>query len=558
MRRIDRIRHIIAVALGIFMMISPAPLALAAIHSPLPVTWAMQAGVQAADGVFAAAFLPNTITIDAGDTVSFSGVGQAIYIPPQGKLAPPPWTSSLHALGGDVYDGVHAVASGILATAPYHLTFVKPGTYVCFDPLHPGMEGVVIVQPTGTPYPTDASSYNAVAAHEAEVDIAAGEQELAKTRAKVIDNANGTLTYVEDVDLPDVEGVQTPLQPLGKSSVRGRVTLTPQLDASVANGSAYSIAVSLTGLQPGGQYVGELRYASVTGPLVPGISTLYATADSRGRGELQGVVRSAGVPQGVWEYVVENAKMQPVAACSITAPAYAYAGCAPKSLTLHVGDTVVWREVGVHGIHAVAYEATNTAGSTSMLMVPTASGSHAFDGAGSASSNVLTSDTGYSLTFDAAGVYHFASPIDGVYHVAMTVTVLPASNRISVIAGDLSTTMPVQKIGKALFVPLQSAIGWMNVLGVSSQMNGLNVAIHTPFAGAIQHQVPIDGMAHFIVNGTLMGNLYVETANDPDVGSKAPYVCVNDLVNILNEIGVHTSFDGSIWSAPPASAQPTT
>lgn len=539
------------------MLMSPAPLAFAAINSPLPVNWTVQAGVQAADGVFAAAFLPNSITIDAGDSVSFSGVGQSIYLPPVGKLMPPPWTSSLHAFGGDVYDGSHAVASGVLTTVPYRLTFVKPGTYVYFDPVHPGMEGVVIVQAAGSPYPFDASSYNSVAAHEAEVDLAAGEQALAKVRAKVMDNANGTRTYIEDVDLPDADGVQTALEPLAGSAIHGSVTLTPQPNANDPNGT-YAILVQLAGGRAGDRYVGELRYAGVAGPSVPGVSTLWATADAQGRAVFQGTVRSAGVPQGVWEFVVLNAERQSVAACSVTAPAYAYAGYVPASLTIHVGDSVAWREVGVHGVHAVTYEATNTPDAVSSLMVPTASGSHSFDGIGNVSSNVLTSGSSYSLTFDEAGVYRFASPIDDVYHAVMIVNVLPSANRISVVAGALSTTMPAQRIGKAVFVPLQSAIVWMNAIGVSSRIHGLNVVIHAPAVATVSQQVPIEGMVHFAVNGTIIGNALTETAIDPDTGCKALYVCVNDFVNLLNEIGVHTSFDGSIWSAPPASTQPTT
>jgi plastocyanin len=113
-------------------------------------------------------YFPKDITIDAGDsvswtsataephTVTFLGTGQA---PPQDPFSPP--------AGSNTYSGQGYYNSGPLLGAPapgfiqsYTLTFDQPGTYTYICLFHPFMTGTVHVQAAGTPYPESQTAYD--------------------------------------------------------------------------------------------------------------------------------------------------------------------------------------------------------------------------------------------------------------------------------------------------------------------------------------------------------------------------------------------------------------
>lgn len=131
-----------------------------AVHSS-GITWQLQAGGARQDGALQAlAFLPHTITIDEGDTVTWTVAGEVHTITFLGNNAAPPGDPTVPQ-GGNTYDGTQFISSGILPPGQtYSVTFTKAGTYTyqCF--LHPPeMTGVVIVQPRGTPLPNAQGFY---------------------------------------------------------------------------------------------------------------------------------------------------------------------------------------------------------------------------------------------------------------------------------------------------------------------------------------------------------------------------------------------------------------
>ncbi len=131
-----------------------------AVHSA-GVAWQLQAGGARQGGALQAlAFLPPTITIDEGDTVTWTVAGEVHTITFLGNNAAPPGDPTVPQ-GGNTYDGTQFLSSGILPPGQtYSITFTKAGTYTyqCF--LHPPeMTGQVVVQPRGTPLPNPQGFY---------------------------------------------------------------------------------------------------------------------------------------------------------------------------------------------------------------------------------------------------------------------------------------------------------------------------------------------------------------------------------------------------------------
>lgn len=113
-------------------------------------------------------YYPNSITIDAGDTVTYKvasgGGGDAhtvTFVPPKMKIPSPLSVKDENPHGGTIVDGKKYVNSGILfGGQTFTLSFPKPGTYRILCLFHaPAMESTVIVQRAGSPYPYDQSYY---------------------------------------------------------------------------------------------------------------------------------------------------------------------------------------------------------------------------------------------------------------------------------------------------------------------------------------------------------------------------------------------------------------
>lgn len=119
-------------------------------------------------------FYPENITINAGDkivwklkssephTVTFPAPGEKIpeLIIPENNSSQRLQLNPLVVLpmGGSTYNGTILTGSGQMDIEPnfpqeYNLTFTKPGDFEYFCAFHGMMNGSVIVQPAGTPYP---------------------------------------------------------------------------------------------------------------------------------------------------------------------------------------------------------------------------------------------------------------------------------------------------------------------------------------------------------------------------------------------------------------------
>lgn len=164
--------------------------------------WQVLAGGGTADSaVVNMAFYPSTITIDVGDSVTWTFEGDAHTVTfLSGAPQPSPLDPSAGApAGGATYDGTGIVSSGIVPPIPGHntytLAFTKAGTfrYVCL--LHPGMAGTVIVQPAGTPYPMTQAQYDEASAIASQQSLAAGVAAMNAATTTSSKNPNGSTNY---------------------------------------------------------------------------------------------------------------------------------------------------------------------------------------------------------------------------------------------------------------------------------------------------------------------------------------------------------------------------
>lgn len=171
-------------------------------------TWTVKAGAAGADqGIQALRFRPQVITINEGDTVQWklTASEHTIFFPAGGKLpeliVPGKqkgqllWNAEIFFPSPKkTYDGKGPLSGGALLADPgapksYVITFTKAGTYNYVCAFHPGMEGKVIVQSSGSAYPKTQAEYDQIAAQEAQTTLA--KAQALRNAAKPIVTASG-------------------------------------------------------------------------------------------------------------------------------------------------------------------------------------------------------------------------------------------------------------------------------------------------------------------------------------------------------------------------------
>jgi plastocyanin len=176
---------------------------------PGGMTWKVAIGGEAPDhGIQANLFAPKSITINAGDTVTWT-MG-AVYdhtvtflsgakppdpfVPEQGgkKLRFNPLVA--FPQGGSTYAGKGMASSGFLhLKGNYSLTFTKPGRYEYLCLLHPGMTAAVVVQPAGKKLPATQADYDTVAAQQVGAALRQGRALVASAKITTTKGKTGTV-----------------------------------------------------------------------------------------------------------------------------------------------------------------------------------------------------------------------------------------------------------------------------------------------------------------------------------------------------------------------------
>jgi plastocyanin len=238
-----------------------------------PRVWHVLIGGQSEhQAVQAEGYYPHVITIDAGDTVTwtlntdeshsvtFTGTCEKLSCDP--KCQP---NSDIIPCGPHRYNGITAVDSSGRMIAPgynwddafrhggttYSLTFTRPGVNVYWDLSVSGMRGVVIVHPAGTPYPFTQAQYSKQARQQLRADLAAGKE--AKEGLRPVSRAtraDGTHLYHVALGTNPSERATLGLSPASGSGARGRARLS-EPGAGTSPAPAITVKVRLSGLVPG-------------------------------------------------------------------------------------------------------------------------------------------------------------------------------------------------------------------------------------------------------------------------------------------------------------------
>ncbi len=176
---------------------------------PSETTWKVAIGGETPDHrIQAQLFAPGTITINAGDTVTWT-MGAAfdhtvtflggsrvpdLFIPENNrKLLFNPLVALPQGL--NTYAGKGVANSGVLMAKDksYSLRFTKPGSYTYLCMLHPGMTGTVIVQRAGSPLPMNQAAYDKRGAQQVASATAKGQALLASAKVTKNKGAKGTV-----------------------------------------------------------------------------------------------------------------------------------------------------------------------------------------------------------------------------------------------------------------------------------------------------------------------------------------------------------------------------
>lgn len=151
-----------------------------------PLTWYVQAGgSQQNEALQALQYYPGTITIDAGDSITWkfpAGEPHTVAFLGPKSAPPPPNDPSVPApAGGTTYDGSTYTSSGfVLGGKTYTLTFPKAGTYTYYCLIHGEMVGKVVVQPAGTAYPATVGAVETQSASTLAADLTSASNVVAQ------------------------------------------------------------------------------------------------------------------------------------------------------------------------------------------------------------------------------------------------------------------------------------------------------------------------------------------------------------------------------------------
>jgi plastocyanin len=149
--------------------------------------WQATAGAQSEDqGIQALAFLPIELTVNVGDSITWTFPTEEIHTvtflcpTPPGSCTPtgrPPFATAPVTPDNFVYHGTEFVNSGtLIGGASYTVDFATPGTFSFVCLVHTQMTGTVHVQGVGTPYPFDQTAYDQQAQRQSRQLLVQGRQ----------------------------------------------------------------------------------------------------------------------------------------------------------------------------------------------------------------------------------------------------------------------------------------------------------------------------------------------------------------------------------------------
>lgn len=518
-------------------------------------TWQVAVGPMSRDGMMAMAFFPNVITIDAGDTVQFSGVGHTVTFPGKsGKLPPSTSPQAQMPAGGTSYNGSTFTSSGLMMGKPYALTFTKPGVYPYYCLLHPGMMGVVIVNPTGTAYPSTQAQYIAESARQEQADFAAGETAMHAFKLKSVRNANGTSTYYAQTDAAEPQAYAFNLHTVHSSAVTGSALIAFAQPPSRTNPDiTYSIAAKVAGLIPGKSYSAVLSEGkSGSGVTVAHSQFASVFVHSDGNATVTGSVQAAGLPQGVWNLDILNASHQVVATGLIDNPSFAYERFLPAKLVIHPGDQVIWTQTGVNEVHTVTFLPKGWKDIPSESLMPVPYGQHIYSGTGFFNSGFLIPGATYDLTFLQAGNYQYRCLLHDVMGMYGDVDVVPTKGVVTLALGNTILDVPAITRQGVTYVPLSAIEQLLTAGGITSQWNGREWKMTTKHNVMMSSSLHTQGSVDVMINGKQQQAISGLLARRPGTTQHITYVSLQQVRTLMTAFGLAGQWNGSTWDATPS------
>ena len=420
------------------------------VNAQAAMTWHVRAGGQTEDmAIQGMAFYPGIIIVNAGDTIMWEIGGNFHTISFLSGQAPPPGGSpeSLIPSGDLEYNGTGFVSSGILPTGGnYSLKFTEPGifSYMCL--IHPGMQGIVIVQPSGSKYPFTQEEYNNRSEMDMQKDIDVGKDLVDKAKLMVTSSPgpDNTTMWKTFIDIPLPEMVDVNLEQIN-SSANGNATL------NIINPTDLNVMINVTGLEPDSNNTANIKIGTCDFPGSTVFSLGNITADSDGKGSFVtdiSVLPGFGIMNRGWIVDIEN-ETQPVACGNVIKHDAAYMRFVPSNLTINQGDNVEWTQLNPMEIHTVSFPEKGQTPPEFLLpgylINPEAalpSGVDGYNGTGYYNSGILTPGASYNLTFTKPGTYDYLCLIHDEMGMIGKVIVLPPEEQMKLEQINLVSDVP--------------------------------------------------------------------------------------------------------------------
>lgn len=395
-------------------------------------TWNVLAGGQTSNmAVQGLGFYPGIITINEGDTINWTLGGNLAHTISFLSGTSPPSPDSQDATtpsGGSTYNGTGFVSAGLLVHGMnYSLTFTKAGTYIYQCLIHPGMSGLVIVQPANSSYPANQDQYTAQGQNELLSDIDTGQKLVDNLSLTTSSEPDGTTMFHISADIPLSTNANVAIDSIN-SNVTGNATL------NFTGAGILQVQVQLSGLDSNSAVSADIS----VGTNGTGDNILYQlgniAADSNGNGNSTTIINGPAwfaIASKGWFVNILNGNMA-VASGDIVMHDAMYARFSPTNLTIHTGDHVEWTANNPMEIHTVTFPGVEQLPvfPSPEAFIPVGGDIH--NGAGFYNSGILHVGDKYTLTFDVPGNYNYACLVHDDLGMAGNIAVeLPTNPRIT-------------------------------------------------------------------------------------------------------------------------------
>ncbi len=404
------------------------------------ITWHVLAGGETPDmALQGMGFYPGNITINEGDTINWTLGGHLVHTVSFLSGAPVPDPGSPEVLlpaGGSTYNGTGVVSSGLLLPGMnYSLTFTKQGFYAYRCLIHPGMAGVVIVQPAGSPYPANQAQYTAKGMNELQMDIDTGQKLANNLSLKTTPGTNGTTVFHTSIDIPLPVNASLLLLPKNNSNVTGNATL------NFIDIGKLQVQIMVSGLVPNSTHPAHIHVGTSAegGPILYPLNNV--TADINGIGTSTTVITGppwfAIASRGWFINVHQGPTMEgigatPISSGDIVKHDAMFARFTPENLTIHANDQVEWTHLNPMEIHTVTFPEAGNEPPEFLLpnltvnpVAATPAGGSIHNGTGFYNSGILNPGDNYTLTFTKPGTYDYVCVVHDNMNMVGEVVVLP-------------------------------------------------------------------------------------------------------------------------------------